>query len=552
MNITSKQLSDRLSVSERHIRNLSKKAIEKGLAYIECKGKTFTFTLVSTPETMGKAYAYAPLTKTAIKHKRKVKSKTALNPNDLPVIASLNKPTTDEKVALVCFYNTENHPVSVIAQALIIEHCADIKHDSLVNKIKRWVRTYKNKGREGLEDKRGGKAFKADLELVRSAIYAGGTRHYHSLYLIYCQLYAKRHNLTVDSFNLSSDISESAFIRSVKHLINTDDAIKQFRMIGQDAHRYAQPSFGNVWSYPNQQWEVDATPLDLMVKIPLDEHGNKDFHSRDTSADFEVVDLSKKSNTNSRVTLTRVIDNFSKASVHMITQSSNSYANARLLYKAFSILGMPETIRSDQGSDYISEHMQSSIESLGINSIILPPASGDQKGTIERSFRTLQHSAHFENLPGFIGHNVNQRQHLENEASTKRDKKSNVATNIKGDFMWHWQAEEWIDNYLKKVDADKYAMHENGLSNNELENVFRLLGKAYSRKVTKSGIRHNKTYYLDNELWAKHFVIGESLQIRENMNDTTKLFVFKIKIFSCKVKPSSNQETHKKPIKNAW
>ena len=529
--LDSKQLGAQVGVSERYAQILTKKALEQGKTLIECKGQRFSFQQVPGIGGRGKVYAYTPITihtKSCVKPLRKVKSTKALNPNLLPPVVNLNKPTTDEKVVLIRFYNTSDYPLGLIVNALIIQHGANIKPDSLKTKIRRWGTVFKEQGRDGLEDKRGGKDFKADLQLVRETILGAGSRNYHSLYLVYCHFYAQRNNQTLDYINPTADISESAFNRSVQYLRNTDEQINSFLQIGQDAFRYAQPSFHNVWKYPNQQWEVDATPLDLMVKIPLDANGNKDFYSRNKSADYVVVNLAEQSNTNARTTLVRVMDNLTKASVHMVTESSNSNANARLLYKAFAKLGMPETVRSDQGSDYISAHLQSLLETLGINSIILPPASGDRKGTIERSFRTLQHSALFETLPGFIGHNVNQRQHLENEASTKRDKKSNVATNIKGDFLWYWEAEQWIENYLNKVDQTKYTEHQ-GLQPDQaqLADIFRRLGKSYSRKVSKNGIRHNKQYYLDNELWAKHLNIGDKVIIHENMDDTTQVFVFK-------------------------
>lgn len=519
------QLSRQLGVSDRQIQRITKAAAENSQSVIIYNDERYLFEKRPAIGGRGWVYAYKPVLTPARKPKRKVKTSYKLNPNLLPEIANLNKPTTDEKIALVGFYNTSNNPLGVIVKALLIKHDSNIKPESLQAKIKRWAKTFKEKGRAGLEDKRGGKEFKADLELVKKAILAGGTRHYTSLYFVYCQFYAAKQDLELNYRNPTSDISESAFVNSVKHLRENDEMINQYLMYGQDAFRYMHPSFHNVWEYPNQQWEVDATPLDLMVKVPLDANGNKDFHSRDTDSSFDVLNLG---DTNARVVLVRVMDNYTKASVHMVVQSSNSNANARLLYKAFGMLGMPEVIRSDQGSDYISGHLQGVIETLGITPIILPPARGDQKGTVERSFRTDMHSALFENLPGFIGHNVNQRQHLENEASTKLDKKSNVATNIKGDFMWWWQAEQWLDNYLYDVDADKYAQHEkHKLSEQQLSEIYRLMGKEHTRTVSKSGIRHNKTYYLDNELWAKHLTIGDKIQIRENMDDTTQVFVFK-------------------------
>lgn len=320
--LNTQQLSRHLGVSDRQIQRITKAADESSRNVIVYNDARYLFEKQPAIGGRGWIYAYKPLAKpVAQKPKRKVKTSYLLNPNSLPEIVDLNKPTTDEKIALIGFYNTSNNPLGVIVKALIVKHGSSIKPDSLKAKIKRWAKTFKEKGRSGLEDKRGGKDFKADLELVQDALMGAGKKHYTSLYLAYCIMYAQRHDLPIDFANPSADISESAFNRAAKYLVETRGLNKQFNQIGQDAFRYSLPSFHNVWEYPNQQWEVDATPLDLMVKVPLDANGNKNFYSRDTDANFDVVNLG---DTNARVTLVRVMDNYTKARVQMVAQSSNA------------------------------------------------------------------------------------------------------------------------------------------------------------------------------------------------------------------------------------
>ena len=520
--LTSAQLSEQSKVTKQYIQSLTKKAVDKGLSHINLKGEKFSFAQVQGIGGRGLVYAYTQVAKNSAKPKRRVNNKVALNPLELPVIADLNKFTTDEKQALVSFYHTSKHPLSHIAQALIMAHGSSGKASSLEAKIKRWSKAFKEKGRAGLEDKRGGKAFKADLELVQQAILGAGDMHNTSIYSFYCHLYATRHGLSINYKNPTSDISESAFNRTVKHLINTRQLVRDYLRLGQDAFVYAEPSFGRNWEYPNQQWEVDATPLDIMAKVPLKE-GIRNYSKREATEEYHLV----------RAQLIRVIDNFTGASVCGLFESSNSYANVRLLFKALSILGKTEIIKGDNGADYVSDHLQSVIADLGIDYIATGKARGDEKGKIERSFRSLQHSPEFEALPGFIGHNVSQRQKIEAQASTKLEKLSGVATNVKADFMWWWELENWIDNFLAHKHADKYEQHTPA-SADELTHAYRLLGKRSQKKVSSEGIRHRNTHYLSLEMW-QHIQIGDTVQVIENIDNSSQLFLYNNDQFICEI-----------------
>lgn len=529
--LNSQAVASSVGVSPRYVRKLTKDALAAGMASISYKGASFTFKLSSSAESRGKVYSYTPIqTATGTKPKRKVPNTYTVNPNDLPKIVDLKRFSMDEKLAIINFYNASQIPLGYIVKALIMQHRADIKPSSLQAKIKRWMRDFKAFGGSALQDKRGGKSFKSDLELVEQAILGAGARHYTSLFSFYCYLYAEKHGLAHDLRQPEADVSESAFNRAVKHLLQAKPLLKDYLNIGMDAFIYAEPSFGRAWLYPNQQWEIDATPLDLMVKVPVIEavKGKKyrDFHSRDMDSEFQLV----------RMQLIRVIDNFSGASVVGLYESSNSYANARLMFKAFSILGKPEIIKGDNGGDFVSEHLQHVFVDLGIEYISTGKARGDEKGTIERSFRSLQHSAAFEALPGFVGHNVQQRQYLEAQASTKIEKLSGVATNIKGDFMWHWQADNWLENYLKDADADKYGQHaDSAVSEAEQADIFRKLGKKTPRRVSKEGVRHRNTHFLSYEMWDV-ITIGDDVVIQEHLDDSTTVFLYKDDAYLGKLK----------------
>lgn len=531
MMFTSQEISQKLDITSRYIRVLTQKATDIGISSITCKGETFNFTKVAGIGGRGWVYRYEQVAKIAQKPQRKAHHNHAINLALLPKFVDLNKPTIEEKLAIVSFYNLSNHPLSHIVKTLIIEHHADIKPASLQAKIKRWVKLFKEKGRSGLEDKRGGKAFKADLDLVKFVLLGGGTRHYTSLYMFYCHEYAKRHNLAFNIRKPSADISESAFNRAAKHVIANNQLVKEYLQIGEDAFVYAEPSYGRQWEYPNQQWEVDATKMDMMVKVPVvlasgkKNQGHRDYFIREATADYQLV----------RLQIIGIIDNFSGSTVYALFDSSNSYANARLLHKAMKKLGKPEIIKGDNGADYVSAHLQAVLADLAIDYIATGKARGDEKGMIERSFRTLQHSPEFECMAGFVGHNVDQRQHLEMESSTKLEKLSGVATNIKSDHLWWWEAENWLDNFMEHKQSNRYEKHSDCLpTQRELDVAFRLLGKRENRKVSKEGIRHNNSYYLSLEMW-QHIQIGEHVEIIENIDNASLLSVYQHGQFVCEI-----------------
>ncbi|ODS24202.1 hypothetical protein AB835_04800 [Candidatus Endobugula sertula] len=135
--IDSKLASKKLGISVRHIRRLTKAAKQKGSNTITHNDKCFLFEEVNGIGGRGLVYAYTQVAKNSAKPKRRVNNNVALNPLELPVIADLNKFTTDEKQALVSFYHTSKHPLSHIAQALIMAHGSSGKASSLEAKIKR-------------------------------------------------------------------------------------------------------------------------------------------------------------------------------------------------------------------------------------------------------------------------------------------------------------------------------------------------------------------------------------------------------------------------------
>ena len=134
--------------------------------------------------------------------------------------------------------------------------------------------------------------------------------------------------------------------------------------------------------YRNHYWELDSTPADVIC-----EDGK-------------------------RYTVLAAIDVFTRRVVFHVSETSSSYSISQLLRKSIIKLGIPENVVIDNGKDYTSNHFEGICVNLGINMEIVPPFSGECKPHVERVFGTLSREL-FEQIPGYIGHNVAQRSELQ-------------------------------------------------------------------------------------------------------------------------------------------
>jgi transposase InsO family protein len=131
----------------------------------------------------------------------------------------------------------------------------------------------------------------------------------------------------------------------------------------------------------NQLWEFDSTPGDIML-------------------------------TDGRHTLIGVIDVYSRRAKIHVSPTSKSAAVAALTRKALLDWGVPETAKTDNGADYVSEHLVRVFESLEIHQHLCTAFSPEEKPHIERFFGTLARDL-VELLPGYIGHSVAERKAIE-------------------------------------------------------------------------------------------------------------------------------------------
>lgn len=112
-------------------------------------------------------------------------------------------------------------------------------------------------------------------------------------------------------------------------------------------------------------------------------------------------------------------------SVAYLSETSDSNAVVRLMWKAFESMGKPEAIQFDNGKDYLSNKVQGLVDGLGIRFVRSAAYKGKAKAVVERRFRTIQGS-YITALSSYIGRNVSERSAREQQIP-KRERKSKDA-----------------------------------------------------------------------------------------------------------------------------
>ncbi len=176
----------------------------------------------------------------------------------------------------------------------------------------------------------------------------------------------------------------------------------------------AYGSMSEKAKYRNHYWELDSTPADVICSD------------------------------GKRYAIMAAIDIDTRRVVYHISETSSSYSISQLLRKSILKMGIPENVVIDNGKDYTSNHFETVCLNLGINMVIVPPFSGECKPHVERVFGTLSREL-FEQIPGYIGHNVAQRAEIQARKS--------FADKIKSQ-------EKWRNEHSKKTDAEKKAWRD--------------------------------------------------------------------------------------------
>jgi putative transposase len=247
---------------------------------------------------------------------------------------------------------------------------------------------------------------------------------------------------------------------------------------------------------PNQLWELDSTPGDVML----------------TDGRFHVLGL---------------VDVYPRRAKLLVSKTSTAAAVAQLVRKALLEFGTPEKVKIDNGQEYVSKHMERVLSSLAIDAERCPPFQPWLKPHVERFFGTFSRDM-VELLAGFIGHNVAERKAIEARKSfAERLLKKDQVVEIKlSSAEFQKFCDDWVENIYKhnahagldgRSPFQVAAAWPHPLRRIDNERALDILlapaaGDDGWRVVQKKGLRIDEAWFIAPELEA---YVGERVQCLE-------------------------------------
>ncbi|WP_281544684.1 DNA-binding protein [Grimontia sp. SpTr1] len=183
----------------------------------------------------------------------------------------------------------------------------------------------------------------------------------------------------------------SSFRRWINYWVNTNQGKHTFAVDHKSFYGKERGLIHDhdAWvSRPNDLWELDSTPTDIMLNV-----------------DGKLV----------RYSIVGCIDVYTRRVKMLLAPTSTSEAICLLIRKTILDWGMPNqdgVIKTDNGSDYIANKSRAVFASLGVKHMRAKPFSGWEKPFIERFFGTFQGGI-VEVMPNYIGHSVKDRELIE-------------------------------------------------------------------------------------------------------------------------------------------
>lgn len=256
----------------------------------------------------------------------------------------------------------------------------------------------------------------------------------------------------------------------------------------------------------NQQWQIDASPADALC-------------------------------TDGRYSIYGIIDLWSRRVKFSVSKTAKTEASLLLVRKAIMDWGLPETIKTDNGSDFISHRFKTALFMLGIEQEISAPFSPEQKGFIERMIGNAQRDL-MAILPGFSGHNVADRKRIQDQ----KEFAARLGESDRDAFEVEMTAEQlqatlnhWVEGYHNRVHsrtgeapALRAAQWAEAVRIPENERALDILlaplaSNGGARSVTKSGIQIDNFKYISAETIP---YIGKRVLVRHDPDDMGIIHAF--------------------------
>jgi hypothetical protein len=502
---SSSELSNLLNTTSRTIQNKTKQATSHDIEYITIKSSTFYFR--KKPQGMGKGYEFCevpfselfvtPFSNNSLNDTYMAKLQeehtfreiSISNEVKLLKLTPFQKEQIDFKELVVLEANKTRMGILefiVFFTDLHFEKLETLKIKLNKSGLRRWKKAYKESGKYGLMKKSGntkGKSYKLSTSIIQEVedmfFNQRGNITAPNIYRHINAVAFNKDELTFEEFTktkrgIGGVISLQTVKNKVRELKKTD---KYLYLNNPDKYKNSfLPAFGDMRAkatHANHYWEIDSTQLDAFAK-----DGNGE-------SSWQLLSIS---------------DIHTSMKVITVAKTSNSNAIAELLFKAFKKLGIPENMVTDNGKDYLSNHIIGLLGAFGINHVRTEPFAGEQKPFVERHFGTLQNSF-TELLNGFKGHDVAGFKAIQSQVA-KSERLLGKAPDTKTEFINDIakKLDEWIDNvyahdYNRSMESTPYEVYmsqEKSIHRESMEDLAFLFGKRVEVKIGKKGIRLNK------------------------------------------------------------
>lgn len=289
-------------------------------------------------------------------------------------------------------------------------------------------------------------------------------------------------------------------------------------LLNPDAYRsrymLAMGSMSEFITRMNQRWEMDSTKVDLITSD------------------------------GTRRNLTAAIDVFTRDATIHVSRTSSAHAVASTLRRGLVAWGKPESVGTDNGADYVAAHISRIMVDLTISQELCPPFQPWKKPFVEQFFHTFLHDL-LELMPGYVGHNVAERQALrERESFAKRLMRGGKDATAVQVNMTPEELQAWIDQWLQRYrhrphsgldgrtpfEAVQEARKAQSIVDVADNPALRILllplaeGDAGWRTVGKKGIRAGLPGYYQAVEFAG--MAGQRVQVRVDDTDLGTAYIF--------------------------
>lgn len=382
--------------------------------------------------------------------------------------------------------------------------------------IRKW-RSWRDKGDPRLAGKRGGSRKPQLLAIANDGAVADliagalvrqphlNARHVRALVL--AAFGPNLEVMTDDGALLDVPVPQERAVREYIAAFKEDNKITLAALTDPDAFKskYRVSGFSRDHvERVNQLWETDASPADMLCL-----------------EDGKPV----------RYSIYVLLDVYSRRVLTLVSKTPRAEAVLLLVRKAVLAWGVPEKVKTDNGSDFKAHAVRRAFASLGIAHHMCAPFSPEQKGKVERAIGTLQRDL-MPLLSGFIGHSVAQRKAIEARKafSARLGEDKIIDVTLTGAQLQAkldaWAAEDYnvrkhtalnTSPVLKAQEcraAIKRVADERALD--------LLLAPVGMRTVGKQGLKIDTAFFT-----AVNLLPGEKVLVRHDPSDMGRVFCFK-------------------------